>query len=53
MPALTTVDPGRRDIADVAVALLHDRLTGAAPAEPVLHVADMRIVERGSTPIRR
>ncbi len=55
MPALTTVDPGRRVIAEVAVGLLHDRLTSApgAPTEPVLHVADMRIVERGSTPARR
>ena len=61
MPALTTVDPGRREIADTAVELLCRRVRertapGARPAEsdgPVLHLAGMRVVERESTPHRR
>ncbi|GCE77458.1 LacI family transcriptional regulator [Cellulomonas biazotea] len=55
-PALTTVDPGRRDVAEVAVGLLDRRLAdvarGVVGGAPVLHVADMRLVERGSTPAR-
>lgn len=52
-PPLTTVDPGRREIARVAVDLLCRRVKGLAePAEPVLHFADMRIIERQSTPRR-
>ncbi len=55
VPALTTVDPGRREIADVAVELLTRRVRErrnppADGARPVLHLADMRVVERGSTP---
>lgn len=62
VPRLTTVDPGRDEIAEVAVALLQRRLVEGArgpgtddQAEvepPVLHLADLRIVERGSTPPR-
>lgn len=55
VPSLTTVDPGRREIADVAVDLLTQRVgERRRPDEerpaPVLHLADMRVVERGSTP---
>ncbi|MBU4336702.1 MAG: LacI family transcriptional regulator [Actinobacteria bacterium] len=54
LPSLTTVDPGRPEIARVAVDLLCKRIGGeGAPAEPVLHLAQMRVVERGSTPHRR
>lgn len=57
VPALTTVDPGRREIAEVAVDLLHRRVrerrsADARPDPPVLHLAGMRLVERGSTPPR-
>lgn len=58
VPSLTTVDPGRREIARVAVELLCRRVSerGSAPdggrPDSVLHLADMRIVERGSTPQR-
>ncbi len=58
VPPLTTVDPGRREIARVAVELLCRRVRerGAAGSvgrpEAVLHLADMQIVERGSTPPR-
>jgi len=57
VPALTTVDPGRREIAEVAVDLLRRRLderTSAvgSPRPPVLHVADLQLIERESTPRR-
>ena len=62
MPSLTTVDPGRREIADVAVELLCRRVaersgrpSGTRRADEdgaVLHHAGMRIVERESTPHR-
>lgn len=58
MPALTTVDPGRREIADTAVELLcrrvreHGGRAGAVVPGPVLHLAQMRLVERESTPRR-
>ena len=49
-PSLTSVDGGRAEIARVAVALLAQRIAGRGPAEPVLHHADLRVVERDSTP---
>lgn len=57
VPTLTTIDPGRREIADVAVDLLrrrvHERLAAGEEREaPVLHLAAMRLVERESTPRR-
>jgi len=56
MPSLTTVDPGRREIARVAVELLcrrvDERVARMERGETVLHLADMRIVERASTPPR-
>ena len=53
IPPLTTVDAGRREIARVAVDVLCQRMQDAWPApDPVLHLATMRIIERGSTPPR-
>ncbi|WP_203758002.1 LacI family DNA-binding transcriptional regulator [Cellulomonas chitinilytica] len=57
VPALTTIDPGRREIAEVAVDLLRRRLDertgpGEPTRPPVLHVADLRLIERESTPPR-
>ncbi len=57
VPSLTTIDPGRREIAQVALDLLLRRLDevgspGGSVRPPVLHVADMRLVERESTPRR-
>lgn len=57
VPPLTTVDPGRREIADTAVALLcrrvHERTNRPAePDGPLLHLAHMEIIERESTPRR-
>lgn len=55
-PSLTTVDPGRQEIADAAVELLcrrvREHVPGQRPADPVLHLAQMRVVERESTPRR-
>src|SRR5690606_519983 len=57
-PALTTVDPGRREIADTAVELLCRRIAQrpahrGLPEDPVLHLADLKIIERASTaPLR-
>lgn len=53
-PALTTVDPGRGEIARTAVELLARRIKERSgrngdPSEPVLHLADLAIVEREST----
>ena len=57
VPTLTTVDPGRREIANVAVDILRRRLQesprpGEEQGSPVLYLAGMRIVERESTPRR-
>ncbi len=57
VPSLTTIDPGRREIAETAVDLLLRRLDEVASPDlprrpPVLHVADLRLVERESTPLR-
>jgi DNA-binding LacI/PurR family transcriptional regulator len=49
LPALTTIDPGRSEIARVAVDLLVERITGDAVAEPREVLADFRLVEREST----
>ncbi|HWH98643.1 MAG TPA: LacI family DNA-binding transcriptional regulator, partial [Pseudolysinimonas sp.] len=54
LPSLSTVDPGRRDIARLAVELLVERIstTGdAAPARRELR-SPFRIVERESTAVR-
>ncbi|MBT0993441.1 LacI family transcriptional regulator [Cellulomonas sp. DKR-3] len=58
VPSLTTIDPGRREVAQVAVDVLRRRLderetphlTGTPP---VRHLAALRLVERDSTPPRR
>jgi DNA-binding LacI/PurR family transcriptional regulator len=57
VPTLTTVDPGRREIANVAVDILRRRLhegrdSGDDRGAPVLYLAGMRLVERESTPRR-
>lgn len=53
VPTLTTVDPGRREIASVAVDILRRRLREATgEGAPVLYLAGMRVVERESTPRR-
>ena len=53
LPSLTTVDPGRREIARLAVDVLLDRIGTPAPVGERREVrAPFRIVERESTPTR-
>ena len=53
LPSLTTVDPGRAEIAEVAVRSLMERIEGGdAVGAPRLHLAQFRIVERESTATR-
>lgn len=48
-PGLTTVSPGRAEIARTAVRLLDARIRGTGPEERQLHLAEFTVVERGST----
>lgn len=48
-PSLTTISPDRRRIARLAVDLLSAAATASAPADPVLHEIDYRLVVREST----
>ncbi|GAA2225753.1 LacI family transcriptional regulator [Herbiconiux moechotypicola] len=52
VPSLSTVDPGRTEIAETAVDLLVERLGGAAarPREPRELLVDFRVVARESAP---
>lgn len=53
LPTLTTIDPGRAEIASVAVAYLQERIAqGARTIPPREHFAQFRIVERESTSTR-
>jgi DNA-binding LacI/PurR family transcriptional regulator len=53
LPSLTTVDPGRTEIAEVAVRSLMERIESSDSVEPPrLHLAQFRIVERESTTTR-
>jgi DNA-binding LacI/PurR family transcriptional regulator len=49
LPALTTIDPGRDEIARVAVELLVERIAGNHDTAPREILADFRLVEREST----
>jgi DNA-binding LacI/PurR family transcriptional regulator len=54
LPTLTTIDPGMREIAEIAVRFLVERIaeTGVAVA-PREHLADFRLVVRESTTLSR
>jgi DNA-binding LacI/PurR family transcriptional regulator len=54
LPTLTTIDPGMREIAEIAVRFLVERIaeTGVAVA-PREHLADFRLVVRESTALSR
>jgi len=54
LPSLSTVNPGRVEIAEVAVRSLMERIdaSGGIAAPPRLHLAPFRIVERESTAAR-
>jgi len=50
LPTLSTIDPGRDEIAEVAVRFLLERIANpAAPIEPREHLAAYRLVQREST----
>lgn len=50
LPTLSTVDPGREEIAETAVRILLERIAGTGPAEsPREILADFRVIEREST----
>jgi DNA-binding LacI/PurR family transcriptional regulator len=48
-PSLTTIDPGREQLARTALDLLADRLDGRAPAHPRRIVSPVKLVRREST----
>ncbi|HEY3436097.1 MAG TPA: LacI family DNA-binding transcriptional regulator [Actinotalea sp.] len=51
-PSLTTVDPGRQQIATTAVHMLAERVSGRGGPRPAQRVyADFRILVRGSTEV--
>ncbi len=53
LPTLSTIDPGRREIAETAVAMLLERIDGAAEATPAREFeADFKVISRESTAIR-
>lgn len=49
LPSLTTVDPGKRAAAELAVELLDRRIRGGAGDQRVIATPEFRLVERGST----
>jgi len=50
LPSLTTVDPGREEIAETAVRVLLERIDERDPAQPPRELfAEFSIVEREST----
>ena len=51
VPSLSSVDPGREEIAETAVAMLVERIEWGTrrPRPPRLHKADFRVVAREST----
>ncbi|GIT80905.1 LacI family transcriptional regulator [Leifsonia sp. LS1] len=53
MPSLTTVDPNRARVAEIAVEALVERIAGRVPADagPRLFDVPARLVERESTPV--
>lgn len=52
VPTLSTIDPGREEIADTAVRLLLERISGGAKAGPPRQVeAGYRLIERESTAV--
>ncbi len=50
LPTLSTVDPGREEIAEVALRYLLERIDGSAAALPPReHLSSFRVIEREST----
>ena len=54
LPTLSTIDPGRNEIATTAVRVLLDRIAGVEPTAPMTgYLAEFHLVERESTGARR
>jgi len=50
LPTLSTIDPGRDEIADTAVRLLVQRIEeGETPRVPEVYLADYTVIDREST----
>jgi len=50
LPTLSTIDPGREEIAETAVRILIERINATDPASPPREIlADFRVIEREST----
>ena len=53
LPTLSTIDPGREEIAETAVRVLLERINSTGPAAPPREIlADFRVIERESTATR-
>ncbi|MEB0303480.1 substrate-binding domain-containing protein, partial [Mucilaginibacter sp. 5C4] len=52
LPTLSTVDPGRAEIAETAVRVLLERINATAPEAPREFLADFRVIERESSESR-
>jgi DNA-binding LacI/PurR family transcriptional regulator len=54
LPTLSTIDPGREEIADTAVRVLLERITGSrAPAAPRQYVTAFRVIQRESSAVTK
>jgi len=53
LPSLSTIDPGREEIAEVAVRFLKQRIASDADVPAREHLSDFRLVQRESTASRR
>jgi DNA-binding LacI/PurR family transcriptional regulator len=52
LPTLSTIDPGRDEIADTAVRLLVQRIDeGTSPAVPEVYLSDYTVIDRESTAV--
>jgi DNA-binding LacI/PurR family transcriptional regulator len=52
LPTLSTIDPGRDEIAETAVRVLVDRIANRTdPIEPQQYLADFSVIERESTAV--
>ena len=49
IPTLSTIDPGRPEIAESAISMLMERIEGTAPERPRELLSDFRLVVREST----
>ena len=50
LPTLSTIDPGREEIAEVAVRYLVERISGSgAPVAPRAHLSAFRVIQRESS----